>query len=86
MKINLTFNSDREKRNFKKSMVFIAILASFGCGVQVGYNGANHKMRLQRKQYVARIQEMQDKDNQEQEKYDPIVHTQMKYLGNRFDN
>lgn len=81
MNINLSFNSDREKRNFKRSMVFIAILASFVCGVQVGYNGANHKMRMQRKEYAARIQGMQDKlDNQEQEKYDPIAATQRKYL------
>ncbi len=61
MKINLSFDSDKEKRNFKRSMVFIAILASFVCGVQVGYNGANHKTRMQRKQYAARIQEMQNK-------------------------
>lgn len=60
MKINLTFNSDKEKRNFKRSMVFIAILASFVCGVQVGYNGANHKIRMQRKEYAARIQQMQN--------------------------
>lgn len=87
MKINLSFNSDREKRNFKRSMAFIAILASFVCGVQVGYNGANHKMRMQRKQYAARIQEMQNTlDNQEQEKYDPIVATQMKYLRTEFGN
>lgn len=61
MKINLTFNSDKEKRNFKRSMVFIAILASFVCGVQVGYHGANHKTRMQRKEYAARIQEVQNK-------------------------
>lgn len=61
MKINLSFNSDREKRNFKRSMVFIAILASFVCGVQVGYNGANHKIRMQRKEYAARIQKVQNK-------------------------
>lgn len=60
MKINLTFNSDKEKRNFKRSMVFIAILASFVCGVQVGYHGANHKTRMQRKEYAARIQQMQN--------------------------
>ena len=58
MKINLTFNSDKEKRNFKRSMVIIAILASFVCGVQVGYNGANHKIRMQRKEYAARIQQI----------------------------
>lgn len=61
MKINLSFNSDREKRNFKRSMVFIAILASFVCGVQVGNFGANHKMRMQRKEYAARIQKVQNK-------------------------
>ena len=60
MKINLTFKSDKEKRNFKRSMVIIAILASFVCGVQVGYNGANHKIRMPRKEYAARIQKMQN--------------------------
>lgn len=60
MKINLTFNSDKEKRNFKRSMVIIAILASFVCGVQVGYHGANHEKRMLRKEYAARIQEMQN--------------------------
>lgn len=59
--INLTFNSDKEKRNFKRSMVVIAILASFVCGVHVGYHGANHKIRMQHKGYAARIQEVQNK-------------------------
>lgn len=72
MKINLTSNSDNEKRNFKRSMVFIAILASFVCGVHVGYNGANHKIRMQRKEYAARIQKVQNKldDIQEETGYD----------------
>ena len=61
MKINLTFNSDKEKRNFKRSMMIIAILASFVCGVQVGYNGANHKIRMQRKEYAARVLKVQNK-------------------------
>lgn len=61
MKINLTFNNDKEKRNFKRSMVFIAILASFVFGVQVGYNGANHEKRMLRKEYAARILKVQNK-------------------------
>ena len=67
MKINLTFNSYKEKRNFKRSMVIIAILASFVCGVQVGHNGANHKARMLRKEYAARIQKMQNTLNNTQD-------------------
>lgn len=72
MKINLTFNSDNEKRNFKRSMAFIAILASFVCGVHVGYNGAHHKTRTQRKEYAAKILKVQNKlnDIQEETGYD----------------
>lgn len=59
MKINLIFNNDKEKRNFKRSMVIIAILASFVCGVQVGHHGANHKKHMPRKEYAARILKVQ---------------------------
>ena len=59
MKVNVIFSSDKEKSNLKKSLVIIAIFASFVCGCQIGYNGANHKIRILRKQYAARIQELQ---------------------------
>ncbi len=64
MKVNVIFGSDKEKSNLKKSLVIIAIIISFVCGCQIGYHGANHKIRMQRKQYAARMQELQS-DNEE---------------------
>lgn len=72
MKVNVTFSSDKEKSNFKKSLVIIAILASFVCGCQIGYNGANHKIRLQRKQYTAKIQELQSGNEELQSKWNDL--------------
>lgn len=62
MKINVTFNSDKEKRNFKMSMVIIAILASFVSGFGFGFN-MKHGNCVPRKQYETQVRNLRNMRN-----------------------